>query len=193
MISSDRVATITCSSHRWTWMRIPSSLVSIETEPPPAFAIAASTVVALEASIGSTGRPTSSTNSASAASPPVSAAVDTATVEPAIMAARRTAARGTPPAAASPSWTSESSAPCRTSPVTMPRSQGCSSAVARANSSAVAVARAACDPEPDSAAIRSKASCTSSTVSDGSAAGSGSDCIDRQPRPVRRCRSDPAR
>ena len=51
----------------------------------------------------------------------------------------------------------------------------------------------ACDPEPDSAAIRSNASCTSSTVSDGSAAGAGSDCIDRQPSPVRRWRSDPAR
>ena len=175
---------------------MPSSFVSIATglsAPPPAFSIAASTVVALDASIGSTGRPTSSTNSARASSPPVSAAVATTTVEPAIIAARRTAANGTPPAAASPSWTSESRAPCRTSPVTIPRSQGCSSAVARPNSSEVAAARAPCDPEPDSAAIRSNAWCTSSTVNDASAAGAGSDCIDRQPRPVRRWRSDPAR
>ncbi len=175
---------------------MPSSLVSIATGlsgPAPALSIAASTVVALDASIGSTGRPTSSTNSASASSPPVSAAVDTATVEPAIIAARRTAARGTPPAAASPSCTSESRAPCRTSPVTIPRSHGCSSAVARPNSSAVAAARVPCDPEPDRAAIRSNASCTSSTVSDGASAGAGSDCIDRQPSPVRRWRSDPAR
>ena len=96
MSSSERVATMTSSPRRCTWIRMPSSLVSIATGlsgPPPAFSIAASTVVALDASIGSTGRPTSSTNSASASSPPVSAAVDTATVEPAIIAARRTAAR----------------------------------------------------------------------------------------------------
>ena len=64
---------------------------------------------------------------------PDSAAEATATVDPAIIAARRTAASGTPPAAASPSWTSESRAPWRTSPVTSPRSQRCSSAVARPN------------------------------------------------------------
>jgi len=61
MSSSDRVATSTSSSRRCTWIRTPSSLVSTATTPPPAFAIATSTVVALEASIGSTGRPTART------------------------------------------------------------------------------------------------------------------------------------
>ena len=75
-------------------------------------------VGALEASIGSTGRPTSRPNPARASSPPVMAATTTCVVEPASIAARRTEASGTPAAAATASWTSASRAPWRTSPVT---------------------------------------------------------------------------
>ena len=133
--------------------------------------------------MGETGRPTSRPNSATASSPPCRAATAARVVEPASIAARRTASRGTPEATATASCTSASSAPCRTSPVTRPRSQACSGPVARPNRSATAAARAARDPLPSSAATASKPSCTSATVSVGESAGSGSSARERQPRP----------
>jgi len=114
MSSRLRVAIWMSSPRRWTWIRMPSSFTSIATgwsRPPPAFAIAAATSGALEASIGSTGRPTSSPTSASAVSPPVIAATTIGTVPPASIAARRTAVSFTPDAAAIASCTSASSAP----------------------------------------------------------------------------------
>ena len=193
MSSRVRVAIRMSSPDRWTWIRIPSSFTSTASSPPPALASAASRSGALDASIGSTGRPTSSPNPANASSPPVSAATATAVVEPASIAARRTDASGTEAAAATASWTRASRAPCRTAPVTAPRSHVCSSAVARPNSSATALARAAWEPAPAWAAIASNASCTSSTVSVGESAGSGSSLSPRQPSPVRRWRRLPAR
>ncbi len=133
MSSRLRVATCTSSPRRWTWIRIPSSFTSTATWPPPAFSIAAGTSGALEASIGRTGRPTSSPTSASASAPPVIAATTIGTVPPASIAARRTTVSLTPEAAAIASCTRASSAPWRTLPVRTPRSQRCSSAVARAN------------------------------------------------------------
>ena len=93
---------------------MPSSFVSTATGvpgPPPAFAIAAATSGAVEASIGSTGRPTSRPISASASSPPVIAATTIGTVPPASIAARRTTVSLTPEAVAIASWTSASRAP----------------------------------------------------------------------------------
>ena len=195
MSSRLRVTTITSSPSRCTWTRMPSSLASTTTAPPspPAFARAAPTSGADEASIGSTGRPTSSRNRASPSSPSPSAASAIATVEPASIAARRTTVTGTPPATASASWTTASSAPWRTSPVTRPRSHCCSSAVARPNNEATPVARVPAEPGPASADSDSNASWTSTTVSVGSSAGSGSDVNDRQPTPVRRCSNRPPR
>ena len=105
----------------------------------------------------------------------------------------RGAGNGTPAATASASWTSESSAPWRTSPVTTPRSHTCSAGVAAPKSSSASAARAICEPDPDSRDIRSNASCASPTVSDASAAGEGSVVSERHPSPVRRCSSEPLR
>lgn len=196
MSSRVRVAMRTSSPSRCTWMRMPSSFTSTATGrsgEPPALVIAAPTSGALEASIGRTGRPTSRPKAASASSPPVIAATTTWVVEPASIAARRTVGSGTPAATATASWASASSAPWRSAPVTTPRSQACSSAVARPNRSTTAAARAACEPAPPMDAIASKASCTPRTVSDGSSAGAGKSLTLRQPRPVRRWRSAPPR
>ena len=85
------------------------------------------------------------------------------------MAARRTAATGTSKAAARPSWTAASIAPCRSSPNTKPRSRSCSSAVARASKASTAAARAAVDPAPLRLATYAKTASTSPTVSEASA------------------------
>ena len=173
---------------------MPSSLASITTGPADtALAMAASMSGALEASIGSTGRPTSSPTSARAASPPVKAATAAASVLPDNIALRRTAVNGTSATWATASCTSASRAPCRTSPVTSPRSQACSAPVARANSADTASLRAAWEPAPAMRASASNASCTSVIVRVGSAAGSGSSDRPRQPSPVRRWRSVPPR
>ena len=67
---------------------------------------------------------------------------------PSSIAARCTAVAGTPNASASPSCTSESSAPWRISSNTRPRSSRCSASVARANSASTAAARSAAEPGP---------------------------------------------
>ena len=118
--------------------------------------------------MGETGRPTSSPNAATASSPPVQRRdrrLGRGAGQHRRAAYRGQRARRT--AAATASCTSASSAPCRTSPVTRPRSQACSAAVARPNRSATAAARAAREPPPSSAAIASKPSCTSATVERG--------------------------
>ena len=93
---------------------------------------------ALEASIGSTGRPTSSPISAQRGLALRRQRCHRHPWRPASIAARRTAASGTSAAAAIASWTSASSAPCRTAPVTTPRSQACSASVARPKRSTTA-------------------------------------------------------
>ena len=88
----------------------------------PALASASATSAALDASIGRTGRPRLQPErrqrvDATGRARPAA----TGSVEPASIDARRTAAAGTPAAAATASSTSPSSAPCRSSPVTSPR------------------------------------------------------------------------
>ncbi len=130
MSSSVRVKTRTSSPSRCTCTRIPSSFHS--TAAGLIFASASATSVAVEASIGCTGRPTSSRNDDSAASPCCSTAVATGGSAPQSIAARRSAAVGTPAAFAAASATTLSSAPCRRSPPISPTSSRCSSAVAAA-------------------------------------------------------------
>ena len=97
----------------------------------------------------------------------------TATVEPASIAARRTAVSGTPAAAASPPGPARRAHPA--APRRSPRraARPAPPEVARPKSSATAVDRAAWEPAPASAAIASNAACTSSTSSVGESAGSG--------------------
>ena len=129
--------------------------------PPPALSIAASTSVALDASIGSTGRPTSSTNSASASSPPVSAAVATATVEPAIIAARRTAASGHAARSRQPFLHQRVERALPDLAGHDPAQPGLLLGGGAAEQLGRRGSPRPCDPEPDRAAIRSNASCTS--------------------------------
>ena len=123
---------------------------------PPALASASERVGALAASIGRTGRPTSSPNAPSAALPPDSAAAATAPSEPRSIMARRTSATGT------------DSGPCHRlghhpfqrslaqlageqadqEPLLVP--------VARPNSSPTSALRAAAEPFPDTAPIAEK-------------------------------------
>ena len=83
------------------------------------------------ASIGRTGRPTTSPTSSSAGCPPSAAIPATTWVKPASMTARRTTASRTPKALATAASTTPSRAPCRRLPVTRSRRKRCSSAVAR--------------------------------------------------------------
>ena len=196
MSSSDRVNTPTSSPRLCTWIRIPSSLVSTTTGGCNA-ANAAATSGADCASIGRTGRPTTSPKAASAVSgsserraprPP------RARSHPASIAARRTASAGTPAASATASSSSASSDPCRSSPVTSPRSIACSCSVAAENRSVASTPRAVDGPGPGQAATsprtRRRHPGRSATRLD---AGAGRSASDRQPSPVRRCRSSPPR
>ncbi len=122
---------------------------------------------ALAASIGRTGRPTSSPKAASAALPPASAAAATAPSEPRSIIARRTSATGTDAARATASVITPSSAPCRSSPDSSPIRNRCSSAVARPNSSPTSALRAAAEPFPATAPIAENAASTSASPSVG--------------------------
>ena len=89
---------------------------------------------------------------------------------------------GTPYACASPSWTSESRAPWRSSPNTRPRSRPCSGSVARPNRSAACLARAEADP--GSRQVRPsprRPHRPRSRSASASTAGGGNCCSDRQP------------
>ena len=171
---------------------MPSSLVST-TAGRPVLATASAGDGALAASIGRTGWPTRSETASSPARPEVASTTAAAAVEPSSIAARRRVVAGTSYASATPSCTSESSAPWRTSSNTRPRSSRCSASVARANSSATAPDRRAADPGPATPARRSKAESTSRTVSSGAGAGAGRSPREAQPTPVRRWRSVPER
>ena len=154
------------SPSRCTCTRMPSSLVST-TAGNPVLATAPATSGALAASIGRTGCPTASVTAVSPSSPDAASTRAAAAVEPSSIAARCTALAGTPNASARPSCTRESSAPCRISSNTRPRSRRCSGSVARANNASTAAERSAADPAPPRAAISSNAASTSVTVSVG--------------------------
>ena len=191
MSSRVRVNTATSVPARWTWTRAPSSFHS--TAASPTRSMAASTLVAVEASIGCRGRPTSRWNSRSPGTPEARATSATGPRAPRSIRARRTSAPGTPAALAMASTITPSSAPWRSSPESSPIRNRCSAAVARPNSSATSRRRSACDPGPASRPIRSKAASTPATVRDGSGAGSGASRRAAQPTPIWRCRSSPER
>ena len=151
MSSRLRVATVTSSPSRCTWIRMPSSLTSTATvgarRPWPC---AATTSGALEASIGSTGRPTSSPNRPAPPPRPSNAARDDR---------RRCRRRASPPDAPTASGTPAADATrlldegveralADRRRSRRPRSQVCSSAVARPNRSATAAARSDLRPRP---------------------------------------------
>ena len=187
-----RVNTRTSSPARCTWMRAPSSLYS--TDASPVVASASAALGAVAASIGSTGRPTTSPTSSSSAAVPVSASRAVSPRSPESIAARRTTSPGRSAARAMASVSTPSSAPVRISPSSARLMKPCSRSVARAVSSRSAPARSPADPEPEVVASRSSSSSRSATVSVGSAAGSpiAAD-IPRQPTPTRPCRGLPTR
>jgi len=194
MSSRLRLYTAMSSPSACTWILMPSSLASTATgAPAPSRPRASATVGALEASIGNTGRPTCRVMAASASSPSARAATATIGIEPANMAARRTASTPTENAAAIAGISSPSSAPCRVSPVISPARNACSPAVAAPISSDSRDARTPCEPVPASSANSAKAASTAWTVRVGSAAGAGRSVTERQPTPVRRCLRDPDR
>lgn len=170
---------------------MPSSFSS--TAHAPSFATASDTDVALCASMGSTGRPTVSRKSSRAPGPSVSSACATVCSDPASITARRTSAAGAPVASASPSTATASSAPCRTSPVSSPNRNRCSSSVAAARSSSISRLRSACEPAPVTAPTSVSRASTSRTVSEGSGAGGTGPLSSFQPMPSRPCGRRPAR
>ena len=156
-------------------------------------ASASSRLVALAASIGRTGCPTSRPKAASASLPPASAAAATAPSEPRSIIARRTSATGTDAARATASVITPSSAPCRSSPDSSPNKNRCSAAVARPNSSPTSALRAAAEPFPDTAPIAENAASTSARPSVGEAAAGNPSRRAAQPTPICRCGSSPDR
>jgi hypothetical protein len=192
--SSVRVNNRTPPEARCAWIRIPSSFHSTAASTPaPIFANASAIELALAASIGRTGRPTSSPNSASAAPPPASAAAATAPSEPRSIIARRTSATGTDAARATASVITPSSAPCRSSPESNPTRKRCSSAVARPNSSPTSALRAAAEPFPLTAPIAENPASTSLSESAGTTAAGNPSRSAAQPTPICRCGSSPDR
>ena len=196
--SSVRVNRRTVPPDRWAWILMPSSFHSTAdaapgTPWPPVLARASSMLVAVEASIGRTGRPTSRPNARSAALPPASAAAATAPSEPRSIMARRTSATGTAAARATASVMTPSSAPWRSSPESRPNRNRCSSSVARPNSSLTSALRAAADPFPEIAPMAEKPESTSDRVSEGVAAGGNPSRSVAHPTPIRRCGSSPDR
>ena len=150
-------------------------------------------LVALAASIGRTGRPTSRPKACSASPPPASAAAATAPSEPRSIMARRTSATGTDAARATASVITPSSAPCRSSPDSSPKRNRCSAEVARPNSSPTSALRAAAEPFPVTAPIAAKAASTSAKPSVGAAAGGNPSRSAAQPTPICRCGNSPDR
>ena len=150
-------------------------------------------LAALDASIGRTGRPTSSPNARSASLPPVSAAAATAPSEPRSIMARRISATGTEAARATASVMTPSSAPWRSSPESRPKRNRCSSSVARPNSSLTRALRAAADPFPATAPMADNPESTSDRVSVGVSAGGNPSRSVAHPTPIWRCGSSPDR
>ncbi len=192
MSSSVRVNRRTFPSDKCAWILMPSSFHSTAAAPPT-LARASSMLVALEASIGRTGRPTSRPNARSAALPPLSAAAATTPSEPRSIMARRISATGTEAARATASVMTPSSAPWRSSPESKPTRNRCSSSVARPNSSPTRALRADADPFPQTAPIAEKPASTSLRVSVGVSAGVNPSRSVAQPTPICRCGSSPDR
>ena len=119
-------------------MRAPSSFHS--TDAGPVASSAAATSSAVDASIGWTGRSSSSRTAASASTPSVSARRAVTRRSPLSIAARRTTSSGTSAARAIASVITPSSAPCRSSPRRRRRRKSASGSVARANSASRIVA-----------------------------------------------------
>ncbi len=173
-------------------MRAPSSLCS--TTQLPSSVSASSSDSAGEASMGRSGRPTSSRNASRASAPPASAATAVSGNRPDSMNARRTVSPGTSAAEAIASSITPSSAPCRSSPVSRRRRKSCSASVARPNSAASRSTRRCAEPLPDVVATSPSAASTSATVSPAcAAAGTDRSTTVRQPAPIRPCRGVPMR
>lgn len=143
---------------------MPSSFSS--TAHAPSLSTASPTEDALCASMGNTGRPTVSRNRLSASGPSASTDCATTWSDPVSITARRTSSGGAPVACASPSRATASSAPCRSSPVSRPNRNRCSSSVAAPINSPTRRVRSACDPAPHDIAERGQR---------------GVDVLDRQP------------
>ncbi len=189
-----RVNTRTSSPARCTWMRAPSSLYS--TDASPTASIASLGLAAVAASIGSTGRPTTSPTASSSSAVPVSASRAVSPRSPESIAARRTESPGRSAARAIASMSTPSSAPVRMSPISTRRMKSCSRSVARAASSRSSRARSPLEPEPepDSAARRSSAASRSATVRLATSAASPiAAASPRQPTPTRPWRALPTR
>src|SRR6478735_3936949 len=172
---------------------MPSSLPSTSRSPPPTASTASRAVFAEAASIGRTGRPTTSPTCSSDSTPPTAARRATSAVVPASMVARRTTASGTAYAFATAPSTTPSSAPWRRLPVIRSTRKRCSSAVARPIRVTSSALRDAVEPAPAVAASRPKAASTSATVRLASSAGSGSEPSERNPTPRRRWGRTPER
>ena len=118
--------TRTSPSRRCTWMRAPSSFHSIAAGEIRSSA--ASTSAAVPASIGATGRPTSSPIRRRPSTPSASAVPAAAARSPPSIAARRTSADGTAAAWATASVMTPASAPWRRSPRISATRNSCSGA-----------------------------------------------------------------
>ena len=151
---------------------------------PPSFSRASATPVAVWASIGPTGRPTSSVNWSSAGLPPESTSAATAGRFPLNIAARRTSGVRTSAAFATASAIRPMSAPWRSSPPSSRRRNVCSASVAALKTALISSDLRAWEPLPATAPISVNAASTPRTVSDGSAAGAGSDLSAAQPTPI---------
>ena len=165
-------------------MRAPSSLYS--TDAAPLVCSASATLPAVEASIGSTGRPTTSPMSSSDSGGSVSAIRAVSPRSPESIAARRTACAGRSDAFAIASSSTPSSAPVRSSPRITRDRKSHSASVARDARSSSAARRTAADPAPSVRASTVSAASTSATVSTGSAEWfTSSDARLRHPTPMR--------
>ena len=187
-----RVKMRTSSPARCTCTRAPSSFHSTDDRPHAPIASATDTAVA--ASIGSTGRSTSSPTSLRAASPPACARQATTRRSPLSIAARRTDAIGTPTPRATASVTIPSSAPWRRSPSSSRRRNHASVSVARESSAVNRSTRRALEPGPAVTASSASTASTSRTVSEGDGAGGGSTARTvAHPTPSRPWRVSPLR
>ena len=163
-----RVKIRTSSPARCTWIRAPSSFHS--TLARPNRSSAADTSSAVWASIGVIGCSGVSRKRPSPSTPSRIAAAATLGRSPASIAARRTAAAGTPAAFATASAITPSSAPCRSSPRNSPTSRRRSGSVAREKRPSSSLRRAACEPGPAIDCRRDTAASTSSSSSVGDSA-----------------------
>ena len=171
--------------------------VELELDAPPARSSPArrSTSGAVEASIGCSGRPTSSPTAAQAR-----LALGQRDRRRRRRGRRAASAPAAPPAAgrrrhARPRRSSRRPARPGAGRRAAARARNaCSGSVARAKQRGQRrAARAPASPGPAAAPIRSNAASTSATVSDGSAAGAGRSRSDAQPTPIWRWRSSPDR